>query len=114
MTEAHVQQQVRLALSRAGVVLFRNNVGAYTDDRGRLVRYGVCHPGGADLIGWQPVTVTQEMVGSTVAVFCAVEVKGPRGRPTEAQENFIRAVRDAGGRAGIARSADDALQIMKR
>lgn len=113
MTEAAVQQQIRLALSSAGAVAFRNNVGAFTDERGRLVRYGVCNPGGSDLLGWTPVTITQQMVGRTVAVFTAVEVKAPRGKPTEAQRNFIDQVLQAGGYAGIARSAAEALQIIE-
>lgn len=114
MTEAAIQQQIRLALSRAGVVAFRNNIGAYKDDAGRLVRYGVCNPGGSDLIGWTPTLVTADMVGQTVAIFTACEVKGPKGRATEAQLNFIDQVIRAGGYAGIARSPDEAVAIIQR
>jgi ribosomal protein S19 len=38
------------------------------------VQFGLCK-GSADLIGWKRVTVTPEMVGSTVAVFTSIEVK---------------------------------------
>lgn len=114
MTEAAIQQQVRLALARAGAVAFRNNVGQYTDPKtGRPIRYGLC-VGSSDLIGWTPVLVTPEMVGTTVAVFTAVEVKTPTGRPTEPQLNFIAQVLRAGGLAGIARSAADAVGILRR
>lgn len=112
--EAAIQQQIRLALSRAGSVMHRNNVGAYRDDTGRVIRYGVGHPGGSDLIGWTPVLITQDMVGTTVGVFTAIEVKAPRGRPTEAQVNFLKQVQLGGGIAGIARSTDEALQILKK
>ena len=113
MSEAAIQQQIRLALSRAGVVAFRNNVGQYTDTKtGRPIQYGLC-VGSSDLIGWTTVTVTPEMVGSTVAVFTAVEVKTPTGRPTEHQLNFIAQVIKAGGFAGIARSPRDAVAITR-
>lgn len=113
MSEAAIQQQIRLALSRAGVVAFRNNVGQYTDPKtGRPIRYGL-GVGSSDLIGWTPVVITPDMVGSTVAVFTACEVKTPTGRPTEAQLNFIAQVLKAGGFAGIARSPGDAVVITR-
>ncbi len=114
MSEAAIQQQIRLALSRAGSVMHRNNVGAYRDDQGRVIRYGVGNPGGSDLIGWTPVIITHEMVGGMLGVFTAIEVKAPRGRPTEAQLNFLRQVQLGGGIAGIARSTQDALALLTR
>jgi hypothetical protein len=114
VSEAAIQQQIRLALSRAGSVMHRNNIGAYRDDQGRVIRYGVGNPGGSDLIGWTPVLITHEMVGAMLGVFTAIEVKAPRGRPTEAQLNFIRQVQLGGGIAGIARSTQDALALLTR
>lgn len=99
-------------MSRAGSVMHRNNIGAYRDDQGRVIRYGVGNPGGSDLIGWTPVLITHEMVGGMLGVFTAIEVKTPRGRPTEAQLNFIRQVQLGGGIAGIARSTEDALALL--
>ena len=114
-TEAAIQQQVRLALARAGAAMFRNNIGAYSHPQtGRVIRYGVGQPGGSDLIGWTPVVVTPDMVGQTLAVFTAVEVKTPSGRPTAHQLNFISQVLSAGGMAGIARSPDEAVAILRR
>lgn len=112
MSESAIQQHIRLALSRAGSVMHRNNVGAYRDETGRVIRYGVGHPGGSDLIGWTPVLITPDMVGSTLAVFTAIEVKTPTGRPTQHQLNFITQVLRGGGLAGIARSPNDAVQIV--
>jgi hypothetical protein len=110
-SEAYIQQQTRLALARAGSVMHRNNVGQYTDQKtGRPIRYGLC-VGSSDLIGWTPVTITLDMVGRTLAVFTAVEVKTPNGRPTEPQLNFIAQVTKAGGFAGIARSPGEAVAI---
>lgn len=94
--------------------MFRNQVGATHTPDGRLIRYGVCNPGGSDLIGWTPVVITEDMIGQTVAVFTAVEVKTPIGRPTEDQLNFIRSVVKGGGYAGIARSPKEAVALIQR
>lgn len=112
MSEAAIQQQIRLALSQAGSVMHRNNVGAYKDPKtGRFIQYGVGNPGGSDLIGWTPMVITPDMVGRTVAVFTACEVKTAGGRATEHQLNFIAQVLKAGGMAGIARSPGEAVAI---
>jgi hypothetical protein len=111
--ERRIQSEIQLAASAGGgpARLWRNNVGALRDQRGQLVRYGLC-PGSSDLIGLRTVVVTPDMVGQRIALFCAVEVKD-RGRPTEQQQAFINLVQQAGGRAGIARSVPDALSILR-
>lgn len=110
-SEQAIQQQIRLACSTGATRLWRNNTGKLRDERGRLVTFGLC-PGSADLIGYRSVTITPDMVGQTVAVFCAVEVKAERGRPTEQQTAFLEHISSAGGRAGIARSIGDAHRIL--
>ncbi len=109
--EAKVQNDIRLACARGATRLWRNNCGALKDQNGRLVRYGLC-PGSSDLIGMRSVTITSDMVGQTIAVFTAIEVKD-RGRPTPEQQAFIAMVQQAGGLAGIARSVDDAMAILQ-
>lgn len=69
--------------------------------------------GSSDLIGWKTITVTPEMVGRKLAIFAAVEVKTERGRITVDQLNFIEQVRNAGGIAGIARSPEDARNLLE-
>jgi hypothetical protein len=76
------------------------------------VQFGVGNPGGSDLIGYRRVRVTPEMVGQDVAVFAAVEVKTPRGRIKPEQQQFVDHIRGAGGIAGIARSVDEAKNIL--
>ena len=110
-SEQTIQQRIRLALSRGPVRLWRNNTGALRDQRGQLVRYGLCQ-GSADLIGFRSITVTPEMVGQRIAQFAAVEVKSPGGRTTPEQEAFLRLVAEAGGVAGVARSVDDAVALI--
>ena len=111
MSEQAIQQRIRLACSRGRVRRWRNNTGRLRDERGQLVTFGLC-PGSADLIGYRSITVTVDMVGQTVAVFAAVEVKTPPGRPTPEQTAFIEHIRAAGGLAGIARSVEEARQIL--
>lgn len=110
MSEQALQQRIRLALSRGVTRLWRNNTGMLRDQQGRPVRFGLC-PGSADLIGYTTVTVTPDMVGQRLAVFTAVEVKTATGRPTTEQAAFLDHIRQAGGRAGIARSVSDAERI---
>jgi hypothetical protein len=111
-SEQTIQQSIRLACSRGPVRLWRNNVGRLLDQQGRPVTFGLC-PGSADLVGYTTVSVTPDMVGQTIAVFTAVEVKAERGRPTPQQTAWLEHVRAAGGRAGIARSVEDAQRIVR-
>lgn len=94
-----------------GSRLWRNNVGALKDRTGALVRYGLA-PGSADLIGYQTITITPDMVGREIAVFCAVEVKSASGRLSAIQSRFLELIRRAGGMAGVARSAADIQTIL--
>ena len=104
MSETDILQSIRLALGkRPDVLIFRNNNGKLQDKEGRWVTFGL-GPGSADLIGF--VTV------SGIAVFVAIEVKTRTGQPTVEQINFINAVLKSGGRAGIARSVEDAEKII--
>ena len=111
--ETTIQQQIRLALgTRPDLRLFRNNTGTLPDPRtGRPVQFGLAR-GSADLIGLRTVTITPDMVGQQVAVFTSIEVKTPQGRPTAEQQNWLNMVRSLGGIAGIARSIQDANEIL--
>ena len=48
------------------------------------------------------------MVGQKIAIFTALEVKTPKGKPTPEQIAFIDCVRKFGGISGIVKSVDDA------
>ena len=121
-SEASVAADVRLAASSMyGAALWRNNSGAMTDDRGRLVRFGLGNESttinrrwkSSDLIGVLPVEITAAHVGHTLGVFLAVETKKPGWRLTpgdkrgQAQAAFINSVRMLGGAAGFASSVGD-------
>ena len=111
MGEQRIQQEIRIACSNGDTRLFRNNTGTLRDANGRPVQFGLCK-GSADLIGWKRVTVTPDMVGQQVAVFLSIEVKTPTGRVRPEQHQWLDAVQAAGGIAGVARSVDDALDLL--
>ena len=123
MSEHRIQNEIRLAIS-GKATLFRNNVGtAWIGDASklkdgsvlirnpRIFHAGLCE-GSSDLIGWRSLTITPEMVGQTVAVFAALEVKSKTGRATAGQKNFCQRVTEAGGFAGIVKSPDDAKKTL--
>ncbi len=112
MSEQQIQQHIRLACSTGATRLFRNNTGTLKDQHGRPVSFGLCK-GSADLIGWRTVTVTPEMVGTTVAVFTSIEVKTATGRLRPEQQQWLDAVLSAGGIAGVARSVSDAEALLR-
>ena len=112
MSEQHIQQEIRLALGSGPVRLWRNNTGCLKDQQGRPVRFGLCK-GSSDLIGLRSITIGPEHLGQTLAVFAAVEVKAQAGRATAEQQAFIATVAAMGGLAGVARSVEDAAQILQ-
>ncbi len=113
--ETDIVHAIMLALSQQGVVVFKNVRGSFKPlygDQNRVISAGLLCDGSSDLIGYTKVTVTPDMIGDTLAVFTAIEVKTPTGRPTEAQLNFVARVKERGGFAGISRSVEDALKIV--
>jgi hypothetical protein len=112
MSEQELQQRIRLELGRGPVRLWRNNVGALRDQRGRLVSYGLC-PGSSDLIGLRRLQVTPEHLGQELAVFCALEIKSQQGRPTAEQQRFLALVQAMGGLAGVIRTPEEARALLQ-
>ena len=113
MNERNLQDRIRLAISRSRLaVMFRNNVGmAKLKDGGRMP-YGLCK-GSSDLIGWRTVKITPDMIGKDIAVFTAIEIKTKRGAVSKEQKNFLVKLLLAGGIAGVARSEDEAIKLLK-
>ena len=111
--ETKLTNAVMLALSQAGCTIWRNETaGAWvgrpvhregqlvTLASARMIQAGLCK-GSCDLIGIAPC-----------GAFLAVEIKTRTGRTTQEQDRFLAAVRAAGGIAGVARSVDDALELL--
>ena len=124
--EHNIQSLIQLAVSKfTKGVLFRNNVGTgwvgnvrqttgsgiYIDNA-RPLHAGLCR-GSSDLIGWTKTEITQEMVGKTVAIFTAIEVKKIKGSVTSSDQlNFLNKLRESGGIAGIAKSDTEAIALI--
>lgn len=102
MTEEHrIQNEIRLALS-SSCVIFRMNVGAGRTFDGRYFDTGV-PKGFSDLFGFRKK--------DGKAVF--IEVKTKTGRVSAEQKKFIETMKKNGAAAGICRSAEDALNLVK-
>ncbi|WP_434132723.1 VRR-NUC domain-containing protein [Sporomusa sphaeroides] len=69
--------------------------------------------GFSDLIGAVPTIITPEMIGQQIAVFSAIEVKTETGKSSAEQKQFIANIQHIGGRAGVARSPEDAIRILR-
>jgi len=122
-SETKIMREIMLELTKVGSRIFRSNTGnGYMGKfvtilpngdvvlrNWRRVQFGLC-VGGSDLIGWTPVTITKDMVGKICCVFTAIEVKRPRKKPTQAQTDFIEAVKKAGGIAMVACSVEEVLR----
>lgn len=114
-SEAWAQSAVRLEASQKGIKLFRNNVGALKDSKGRLVRYGLGNDTpalndvlkSADLVGIRPVVIQPHHVGHTLGQFVSREIKEPDWQYTgtgrePAQLAWANLVNAMGGDAAFA------------
>lgn len=132
MSEASIVKQIQLAATKFGARLFRNNTaktwigqsvrydramnvkvgpGDVVIRHARRLHAGLC-VGSSDLIGWTPKNITEDMIGQSLAVFTASEVKTEIGKATAEQLRFIDFVNSHGGYAGICRNADDFYKMV--
>ena len=111
--ETLIQRQILIALSDVGCLVFRNETGGFYTGRpihrdgttitlsgSRMIQVGLC-VGSSDIIG---ITSTGR--------FIAIEVKTEKGKTSAAQQLFIDAIIRNGGIAGVARSVEDAVQLV--
>lgn len=127
--ESQVQQEVQIEAMNFNCNLMRNNSGALLDKEGRSVRFGLGNISkkqnenikSSDLIGITKVTITPEMVGKTVAIFTAIEVKKEDWNHNKkldkretAQFNFIQWVNENGGIAGFVNCVSNLKNIFMR
>ena len=112
--ETKIQNLILMALSKAGCLVFRNeSAGAWvgkvihkdasqvTLTNARMIRFGLA-VGSSDIIGVAPC-----------GRFLALEIMTSKGSPTKEHLRFFEAVNNAGGIAGIARSVEDALKLIR-
>ena len=128
-SEAKAFEKVRLRASQFGMKLFRNNSGVLKNQVGVPVRFGLGNESkklneefkSSDLIGFTPVTITQDMVGKQIAVFTAIEckplgfkhrLKYPKKSREYGQQNFIKLATDFKALAGFACCEDDVDKLI--
>jgi hypothetical protein len=120
MTHSELLAAIMLTNSRGNTRLLRANAGrGWT---GKIVHqtptlitlspyrpFHGMHEGVLDSIGWSP---WNDADGTAHAIFTAIDAKVGSDRVRPAQQAFIDVVLTCGGRAGVARSLDDAHQIL--
>lgn len=124
LSEHHIQNTGRNALAKPGIFNTRVNVGrAWVGSEVIRLASGdmlIKNPrpfetgvpaGFTDTFGVTSQVITQDMVGQTVGIAHFIEYKSTTGKPTERQQAFIAAMKRLGARAGVARSAADAVAI---
>lgn len=123
MSESQLLANILLDLSRDNTRLFRFNSGSAWQGRivERTAQRLVLSPyyaiklgaeGMSDIGGLVSEVVTPEMVGRTVAISSWIEAKSITGRISPQQRAFIRMILERGGRAGVARSVEEAERIL--
>lgn len=133
VSEKRLMQQIMKRLSDAGARLFRNHVGVafqgkatrFTEPttvevkpgdvllrQARTVTSGLA-TGSSDLIGWTSRQITEYDLGKVIAQFTAVEVKTEDGVLAPEQRQFQEVVRDSGGVAIVAHSAEEAVAKLR-
>ena len=108
--EASVQAAVRLEAARRGILLWRNNSGAFQDKTGRWVRFGIAN----DSQQASKVIKSSDLIGiGPGGLFHAYEIKEPGWHLTpgderaQAQKRFIDLILARGGRAGFITSVEE-------
>ncbi|MFM6929356.1 MAG: hypothetical protein ACKOX6_12890 [Bdellovibrio sp.] len=119
-SEDEIQQMILMEAPKLRSILLRNNSGALKDVNGRTVRFGLGNISkrvnetfkSSDLIGITSVVITPEMVGQTIGIFTAAEVKkedwcfNPNDTHEAAQKNFLDFVIKKGGIGFFANNVD--------
>lgn len=124
--EQKAQDDVALGAASLNMRLLRNNRGAFKNEYGNLVRFGLGNESAkdkdflsSDLIGGTQVVITPEMVGKTVFIMTAVECKPAGfkmrqfkpGTRERGQLNFLEWIVSMGGFGGFATCKADLQAI---
>ena len=121
-TETNLTNKLRLLVSKLGGRLWRANAGKFWGGKRITLpplisaklgsRAAIVNPspiqglpkGFSDTFGFVPVEITPEMVGKTLAVFVALEVKAEDGKLRKEQISFIKTIHLNNGIAAFVRS----------
>lgn len=100
--EAAIQDSIRVKLAQAGYVVFRTNVGKVKTADGRWFDTGL-PTGFPDLVGYKPEN----------GKIYFIEVKTATGKRRKDQVLFANGLRDKNVIYGVARSAEEAVKVVR-
>lgn len=105
--ETNIQNKIMLEMSSRGAMVWRNQTGKFRamNDPNRIVSVGQI--GSSDILACVPTLITLEMVGKTVGLCVAVEVKTETGKQRPDQKKWQSAFERHGGRYILARSVEE-------
>jgi len=99
-SEAYIQSEIMLELSKQGHKVWRSNAGSIKNQQGYVIK--LFPKGFPDLVGFR---------GNDGKFFC-IEVKDEKGRLREAQKEFARFAISQPILYGVARSPSEAIRIV--
>ena len=121
MKESFVLKAIQSSAPLFRCLLFRNNVGMFQifeKGKKRVVKTGL-GKGSSDLIGYTRKQITPDMVGKTIAVFTAIEVKKgdwKQGKKLNEHESnqklFLDKIVEDGGIADFSSSIEKFIKII--
>lgn len=100
-SESQIQAEIMLALSNAGHRVWRSNAGSVRNEQGYTIK--LFPKGFPDLLGYRKED----------GKFFCIEVKNEKGKLREDQERFAAFANTQPVLYGVARSADEAIQIVE-
>ncbi|KRM73030.1 VRR-NUC domain-containing protein [Lacticaseibacillus brantae] len=101
-TEHDIQNDIRVAVSRAGCTIIRTNTGRVMTKDKRMFDAGPPK-------GWPDLTGFRHSDGKLILI----EVKNERGRLRDDQKRFAEFISQYPVLYGVARSVEDALKIVE-
>lgn len=113
--ETKIQNSALLAVgARPDVLAMRLHSGVFRayDDPTKIVRVG--QPGLPDTLLLVATEITADMIGRTVPIAVAAEIKTQRGRQSEAQARWQSAFQQRGGVYELVRSAEQMVDLVER
>ena len=107
--ETNIANSILLALSGKDCLAWKQTVGKFRsmENPDRIVSVGT--PGMSDIMTVRAVTITPDMVGKTIGVAVAHEVKTSKGKQRENQQRWQAAFETKGGIYLLSRSPEQAL-----
>ena len=113
--ETKIQNSALLAVGqRSDVLAMRLHSGVFRayDSPDKIVRVG--QPGLPDTMMLVAVEIKPEMVGKTIAVAVAAEIKTAKGRQSEPQKRWQQAFQRRGGVYRLVRGPDEMLAAVDK